>query len=179
MTTNGTTTKTDTVVEQKNNDNSAVELEKQDMDGPAAPVSNEKELDKINPAPDSAPDYGQFDAPAVEQPSEKLSEKLCDAGSEKDAVTEKELDRDYTVRPGDVTEAEKGPAPATPPYSVFPIRRKVALMMVGSFSAMISPLSSSIYYPALDALASDMHVSLTLINLTITTYLVCLSSIIR
>jgi hypothetical protein len=59
-----------------------------------------------------------------------------------------------------------------PPYSILPNREKAFVIVAGSFAALISPLSSSIYLPALDSLSRDMNVSVSLINLTITTYLV-------
>lgn len=59
-----------------------------------------------------------------------------------------------------------------PVYSVLPNGEKTFVIMAGSFAALISPLSSSIYLPALDSLARDMDASVSLINLTITTYLV-------
>lgn len=65
-------------------------------------------------------------------------------------------------------------AAAEPPWSVFPSKEKAFVIIVGSFAALISPLSSSIYLPALNSLAHDMDVSVSLINLTITTYLVCI-----
>jgi MFS family permease len=37
---------------------------------------------------------------------------------------------------------------------------------------MFSPLSSFIYYPAIASIASSLHVSIELLNLTITSYLV-------
>lgn len=63
------------------------------------------------------------------------------------------------------------------PYSVLSAREKAFVIVAGSFAALISPLSSSIYLPALDTIARDMSVSVPLINLTITTYLVQLSSL--
>lgn len=59
-----------------------------------------------------------------------------------------------------------------PLHSVMPNGEKTFVIIAGSFAALISPLSSSIYLPALPSLASDMNVSVSLINLTITTYLV-------
>ena len=59
-----------------------------------------------------------------------------------------------------------------PLYCVLPNGEKTFVIMAGSFAALFSPLSSSIYLPALPSLASDMNVSVSLINLTITTYLV-------
>jgi Na+/melibiose symporter-like transporter len=53
-----------------------------------------------------------------------------------------------------------------PPYTIFTI-------ILASFAAFISPVSSSIYYPALNSLVSDLHVTVSTINLTITVYIVC------
>ncbi|KAB8261258.1 major facilitator superfamily domain-containing protein [Aspergillus pseudonomiae] len=58
------------------------------------------------------------------------------------------------------------------PYCSLSERRKISVMLTASFSGIISPISASIYYPALPSLAKDMHVSISLINLTITTYLI-------
>lgn len=58
------------------------------------------------------------------------------------------------------------------PYCVLPERQKVSLMLLASFAAIISPISSSIYFPAINDIAKDLDVSVNLVNLTITTYLV-------
>ncbi|KAE8375511.1 major facilitator superfamily domain-containing protein [Aspergillus bertholletiae] len=58
------------------------------------------------------------------------------------------------------------------PYCSLSERRKISVMLTASFSGIISPISASIYYPALPSLAKDMHVSISLINLTIMTYLI-------
>ncbi|KAJ5618772.1 hypothetical protein N7510_002756 [Penicillium lagena] len=58
------------------------------------------------------------------------------------------------------------------PYSIFPTGEKLLVIIGGSLAGLISPLSSSIYLPALNSLAQDMRVSVSLINLTITTYLI-------
>ena len=57
-------------------------------------------------------------------------------------------------------------------YSSFSHRQKMMLACAASTSAMFSGLSSFIYYPAITALARDLHVPITSINLTITSYLV-------
>ncbi|KAH8705878.1 major facilitator superfamily domain-containing protein [Talaromyces proteolyticus] len=46
------------------------------------------------------------------------------------------------------------------------------MVMVGSFASFFSPLSSSIYFPALDSIAVALHRSTSDIDLTITTYLI-------
>ncbi|KAI1853100.1 hypothetical protein JX265_011381 [Neoarthrinium moseri] len=57
-------------------------------------------------------------------------------------------------------------------YSHFNTNGKRGICFTASFAAMFSGLSSFIYYPALQPIASDLSVSLELINLTITSYLV-------
>ncbi|PLB45831.1 putative MFS transporter [Aspergillus steynii IBT 23096] len=75
-----------------------------------------------------------------------------------------------------MTPPNEAKAPETdnyePPYCVLSERAKISTMLAASFAGMISPMSASIYYPALPTLANDMHVSNTLINLTVTTYMI-------
>ncbi len=59
-----------------------------------------------------------------------------------------------------------------PPHSVFSETAKITIILTASFAAVVSPLSASIYYPALNSLASDLHVTPSAITLTITTYMV-------
>jgi len=59
------------------------------------------------------------------------------------------------------------------PYSCYTVWQKRGLITAASLAAFFSPLSASIYIPALTTLATAEHVSNTLINLTITSYLVC------
>jgi hypothetical protein len=59
-----------------------------------------------------------------------------------------------------------------PPYCILPESEKIFIIPLVSFAAIISPISSSIYFPALNNLAKDLSVSISLINITITTYLV-------
>lgn len=71
-----------------------------------------------------------------------------------------------------LADLENAPLESGPLYSVFTqIEKQFALIMAGC-SAFISPLSSTIYLPALDTLAKHYHVSNSLINLTVTTYLI-------
>lgn len=64
---------------------------------------------------------------------------------------------------------------AAPPHSVFSRIEKGVYVYVASLAAFASPVSSSIYYPAMTTLAADLHTSLTNISLTITTYMVLIS----
>jgi hypothetical protein len=58
------------------------------------------------------------------------------------------------------------------PYSVFTPRQKRFIILASSIGTFISPLTSAIYFPALNTIASDLHVSISQINLTITIYMV-------
>ncbi|KAJ5378224.1 uncharacterized protein N7496_005633 [Penicillium cataractarum] len=84
-----------------------------------------------------------------------------------DILSEKPAENDREAE-----EEEEADGAAEAPYSVLPSGEKAFVIIMGSFAALISPLSSSAYLPALNTLARDMHVSVSLINLTITTYLI-------
>ena len=57
-------------------------------------------------------------------------------------------------------------------YSVFTVPQKKAIVLAAAFGAVFSPISTTIYLPGLDQIASDLHVSNSQINLTVTTFLV-------
>ncbi|KAK1991987.1 MFS general substrate transporter [Colletotrichum falcatum] len=57
-------------------------------------------------------------------------------------------------------------------YSVHSSTYKRILVFSSSFASLLSPLSSYIYYPALSSISRDLRVSDTLVNLSMTTYLV-------
>lgn len=59
-----------------------------------------------------------------------------------------------------------------PPFSIFTNAEKKWISSVASFGAMFSTLSSYIYFPALVPMANDLGVSVALINLTVTSYLI-------
>ena len=63
------------------------------------------------------------------------------------------------------------------PYSVFTHSEKRIIVLCAGLCAFFSPISGQIYFPSLDAIASDLNVSYSSVNLTITTYLV--SSVVR
>ncbi|KAJ5676570.1 uncharacterized protein N7477_002203 [Penicillium maclennaniae] len=56
-------------------------------------------------------------------------------------------------------------------FSVFTVSQKRWIVAAGSLAAFFSPLSSSIYFPALDTVAKALGVTVTKVNLTVTTYL--------
>ncbi|EXJ89009.1 hypothetical protein A1O3_02073 [Capronia epimyces CBS 606.96] len=64
------------------------------------------------------------------------------------------------------------PSPASPPYSVFTKRQKWLIVVLSTFAASFSPLSSFIFFPAITALSDSLNVSTARINLTITSYMI-------
>ena len=57
-------------------------------------------------------------------------------------------------------------------YSVFTVPQKKAIVLSAALGAVFSPMSTTIYLPALNQIAGDLHVSSSKINLTVTTFLV-------
>lgn len=55
-------------------------------------------------------------------------------------------------------------------YSVIPKKQKVIIILLVSVSGLLSPLTGSIYLPALNKIAEDLNVTTSLVNLSITTY---------
>ncbi|KAI1322241.1 MFS general substrate transporter [Xylariaceae sp. FL0255] len=58
------------------------------------------------------------------------------------------------------------------PYTVFTSWEKRSINVQSSFAAMFSTMSSYIYFPALVPISEDLHISVALINLTVTSYLI-------
>ncbi|KUJ07532.1 MFS multidrug transporter-like protein [Mollisia scopiformis] len=58
------------------------------------------------------------------------------------------------------------------PYSVFTHNEKKIIVICAGLCQFFSPISGQIYFPSLDAIAHDLHVSYSLVNLSITTYLI-------
>jgi hypothetical protein len=59
-----------------------------------------------------------------------------------------------------------------PPHSIFSKRTKLLIVLAVSVSALISPFAATLFYPALNVLAKQLNVSASLVNLSITTYMV-------
>ena len=79
---------------------------------------------------------------------------------------------DVTTEPS-CRDPETPASPADePPYTVFTKAQKQWISLAASFAGMFSTLCSYIYYPALVPIARDLGVSVLLVNLTITSYLI-------
>ncbi|EXJ59505.1 uncharacterized protein A1O5_12130 [Cladophialophora psammophila CBS 110553] len=58
------------------------------------------------------------------------------------------------------------------PYTIFTAPQKAFIVTTVSFAATLSGFASNIYFPALPQVANDLSVSTTLVNLTVTCYLI-------
>ncbi|KAL2267847.1 hypothetical protein VTJ83DRAFT_5124 [Remersonia thermophila] len=65
------------------------------------------------------------------------------------------------------------PVSSGPAYSVFSKRTKVWIIFMAACASFVSPMTANIYFPALNPIAQDLGVSVNLINLTLTTYMIC------
>ncbi|EKD21611.1 uncharacterized protein L3040_004835 [Drepanopeziza brunnea f. sp. 'multigermtubi'] len=59
-----------------------------------------------------------------------------------------------------------------PVYSAFGKWKKRYIVAMVTWAAFLSPTSANIYFPALNPLKEELHVSTTLINLTLTSYMI-------
>ncbi|KAL3458860.1 major facilitator superfamily domain-containing protein [Aspergillus heterothallicus] len=62
--------------------------------------------------------------------------------------------------------------PPVAPYSAFTRSQKRFIVFSASWAGFFSPVSSQIYFPALNSVADDLGVSGALINLTLTSYMI-------
>lgn len=61
-------------------------------------------------------------------------------------------------------------SPGLSVHRVLSTREKLLTVFVASLATFISPISASIFYPGVDALARNLHVSNTMINYTNTSF---------
>ncbi|KAJ9640607.1 hypothetical protein H2204_003236 [Knufia peltigerae] len=59
-----------------------------------------------------------------------------------------------------------------PPYTILEEWKKISIILTASFLGLVSPISSSTYFPSVNQISSDLHKSISLINLTVTIYMI-------
>jgi len=59
--------------------------------------------------------------------------------------------------------------PSGPQYSVFSGNTKRFIVTMVAIGGIVSPMTANIYFPALNPIAKDLGISISLINLTLTT----------
>ena len=100
----------------------------------------------------------------MQQPSATLASTITDTHTGNENATS-----NPNVDVEKAASTERTDPNSEPPSRLSHIRKSVLTI---SFIGLLSPLSASIYFPAIGTLANDLHVSVTDINLTVTTYLV-------
>lgn len=73
---------------------------------------------------------------------------------------------------GDEKMASSEPAAEEEVYTIFTRGEITFIAIMASISTFFSPLTANIYFPALNTISADLGVSNTLVNLTVTTYMV-------
>ncbi|KAI1419958.1 major facilitator superfamily domain-containing protein [Xylaria sp. FL1777] len=81
-------------------------------------------------------------------------------------------DAGITAEEADAEPPSEVQAPSGEKYSAFSTIEKRAIVLAAAIGAFFSPLSAQIYFPALDTLTRDLHISVTEVNLTVTTYMI-------
>lgn len=61
---------------------------------------------------------------------------------------------------------------ASAPYSVFSVTTRRWVVFMITIGSIISPMTANIYFPAIVSISKDLNVSLSLINLSLTTYMI-------
>ena len=103
------------------------------------------------------------------------SESDHDAASSQHSQQDGPLERIPTAKDEATSEARPTLTTASsgaPLHSVFTKNQKRFIVFMASWGGFFSAVSSNIYFPALNSLAADLHVSNGLINLTLTSYMV-------
>ena len=81
-------------------------------------------------------------------------------------------DKTSTLSPALEVAPAPTPTPLSQPYSCFTKRQKWVIILLSTFAASFSPLSSFIFFPAITPLSDSLKVSKDKINLTITSYMI-------
>jgi hypothetical protein len=57
-------------------------------------------------------------------------------------------------------------------YSSFSVAQKTFIIFTAAFASTFSPFSANIYFPAMNSIAQDLHVTPAMMSYTITAYMV-------
>lgn len=90
--------------------------------------------------------------------------EIAPAGERSAMTTREDVEKEPVVERPSTTPAKQ--------YSVFSTNEKRIIIAAGSLAGFFSPLTGSIYFPALNTIAQALNVSGSKINLTVTTYLI-------
>lgn len=103
----------------------------------------------------------------------KISQEEEDQGRSEHNDSNRQIRRLGDSRLSDQTPPERYEELQEAPYTIFSKPTKRRIVCIIALAGFFSPLSANIYFPALSYIGKDLHVSLELMNLTITAYLIC------
>ena len=128
------------------------------------PSSNTDEISVIDEARNVSGECSVDDDEIKERLEQNEARKITlDVGPKMENKLDTDTGPNCVVDDGRIEEA---------PWSVWTPREKRFIIITASVAAFFSPISAQIYLPALVPLAVDLKVSYSLINLSVTTYLV-------
>lgn len=67
---------------------------------------------------------------------------------------------------------ENAPELAPPLYTVFTVNQRRWMVFLAAFAGMFSPMSSFIFYSAINSIAQGLDAAVELVHLAVTTYMV-------
>lgn len=114
---------------------------------------------------DSSHDSSDSDSDSPPEPTFESTAASKEVGVQQNAVTASGMEA-VDLERSDTR------ASSTVEYSVFSPGMKRYIVIAASCAGFFSPISSQIYFPAMNTLAKDLNVSISLINLTMTSYMV-------
>jgi multidrug resistance protein len=123
--------------------------------------------DKVNSSIQKDRDDASADNDIDYEPGEPRTECVAapeEIGTDQDKLKDAEVLGQQLQR-SDTAASEK-------PFSSFTLWEKRMIVCVASLAGFISPLTTNIYFPALNTIAADLGVSISALNLTVTTYMI-------
>jgi len=112
----------------------------------------------------------------MSEPKEEIAETQTKTiSATKNGITNsehKEKGQEQNMENEPRTAPTDSPSESASLYTVFSKGEVRFIIFIAAFAGLISPLSATIYFPALNVLSRDLKVSSSSINLTLTTYMI-------
>lgn len=94
-----------------------------------------------------------------------------DEGEEEEEQEEQEEEQQHEP-PEDLEAVTNVASNNRPPFTIFTVKQRRFIVFMAACGGFFSAASANIYFPALNTLSVEFHESSTLINLTLTTYMI-------
>lgn len=103
---------------------------------------------------------------------EKAIESRTDAEAEAEAEAKKRPETPQDTEEAVDVEALAHVESSEPIYSVFGKNQKRLIIFLAGLGAFYSPLAATVYFPALNDISTDLHITNEMAQLTLTTYMI-------